>query len=193
MVTPTESTRYRREPIDLGPLGRGGEGPIGPIPPNPLILKGINLLTPCTNTLILHTWHAPTTHPPQQLISPPGRVLGVPVSLPKKHTKKQDNKTMAKLSARNRTELWRMERTKATSLAAPDNPEPHSYDVVSETKRYAAMSDGHLLCNTVLVWRDGMRHNYGWKVQTGKFTQEQFTACKAKLEAVGFSAKGETE
>lgn len=97
---------------------------------------------------------------------------------------------MAKLSARNRTELWRLERTKAISY--PPDSEPHNYDVVQETKRYAAMSDGHLLFNLVCVRRDGMRHNYGWKQKTDrtgkvmKYTPEQFSEVKDKLIGINF-------
>ncbi len=96
---------------------------------------------------------------------------------------------MAKLKA-NGTELWRLERTKDTPAAL--STEPKAYDCIQEIKRYAAMSNGHLLYQLICVWRDGQRHNYGWKQKTDragklqKYTVEQFSEVKAKLEAIGF-------
>ena len=68
---------------------------------------------------------------------------------------------MAKLRAYGRTELWRIEKT---TINVPKD----SRDSCKEVKRYAGMSDGHLLSNLVVYWPNGQVHNYGWK-KVGKY------------------------
>jgi len=83
---------------------------------------------------------------------------------------------MAKLSARGRTELARVEKT-----VYPTPP-----DLVTE-RRYttAYMSDGTLLQKCDVIFRsDGKRHSYGWivrgKVDPG-LTVEQWLELRARL------------
>lgn len=88
---------------------------------------------------------------------------------------------MAKLSARGRTEIWRVERIKEVSQEAQEKAK--NYDIIKERKVYAAMSDNHLLMKLTCWWKDGMKHDYPWKDQ-GK--QIDLSGIKSKLEALSY-------
>lgn len=65
---------------------------------------------------------------------------------------------MAKLSA-NGTELYRLEKTQER---APTT-EQHSYDAVSDRVVVSIRSNGAVLQKIITTFRDGSRHDYGWK------------------------------
>jgi len=87
---------------------------------------------------------------------------------------------MAKLSARGRREIWRLER----QFNRDTQEDKKSYDVIHETRRYVAMTDSHLLENFSYIWRDGQKHNYGWK---DKGKQSNLAEIKQVLESKGYS------
>jgi len=88
---------------------------------------------------------------------------------------------MAKLSAYGRRELWRTQKT----ITLKTEGEPKTYDAIEETRKYAAMSDGSILSQSIITWRDGQKHNYGWK-KGKKFTAEQQAKALENLKAKGF-------
>lgn len=85
---------------------------------------------------------------------------------------------MAKLTARGRRELWRIEKTTIYDNVA-------SYEVVKRIRRYAYMSDNHLLSQDSCWWADGQYKNFGWK-DYGKRTPDHAATIKDELIVKGY-------